>query len=148
MSLRRPRGGGWGSMTMTTTQVRWRRAALVGWLALALCGAVVVARASSSEVKPPSRRLSDEERVMLGRAAAEAEPIWRMRSRRSFPGDHWSQDDDFGASERGWAMTEARRRDVPAADVFNAIDTELRSAPVLPPRKATASACKPRPFYD
>ncbi|MFP2913056.1 hypothetical protein ACLESD_50230, partial [Pyxidicoccus sp. 3LFB2] len=61
---------------------------------------------------------------------------------------HWSQDDDFGASERSWAMSEARRRDVPVTEVFGAIDAELHAAPVLPPRKATASPCKPRPFYD
>ncbi|TQF09504.1 hypothetical protein FJV41_44275 [Myxococcus llanfairpwllgwyngyllgogerychwyrndrobwllllantysiliogogogochensis] len=136
-------------MTMTTTQARWRRVAVSGWMALALCGGVAVARAVTSEVRTPSRRLSAEERVLVGRAAAEAEPHWRRRSMHSFPGDHWSQDDDFGASERGWVMNEARRRDVPVTDVFDAIDTELRSAaPILPPRKASASPCKPRPFYD
>ncbi|MCP3065487.1 hypothetical protein LXT21_42660 [Myxococcus sp. K38C18041901] len=136
-------------MTMTKTQAHWRRVALSGWLGLALCGGVAVARAVTSEVKAPSRRLSSEEREVLGRMAAEAEPHWRRRSMHSFPGDHWSQDDDFGASERGWVMTEARRRDVPVTDVFDAIDTELRaSSPVTTPRKATASPCKPRPFYD
>ncbi|AGC41853.1 hypothetical protein MYSTI_00503 [Myxococcus stipitatus DSM 14675] len=136
-------------MTMTTTRTRWRRVALSGWLVLALCGGVAVARALASEVRTPSRRLSTEERLVLGRAAAQAEPHWRRRSLHSFPGDSWSQDDDFGASERGWVMQEARRRDVPVTEVFDAIDTELRaSGPVLPPRKAHASPCKPRPFYD
>jgi hypothetical protein len=126
----------------------WRRTALAGWLLFALCGATAVVRAATSELPSPQRRLSADERARVGRAAAAEEPGWRLRSRHSFPGDHWSQDDDFGASERSWSMDEARRRDVPVTDVLGAIDEELHSGPVTPPRKATASPCKPRPFYD
>ncbi|NMO16441.1 hypothetical protein HPC49_14755 [Pyxidicoccus fallax] len=129
--------------------MHWRRASLAGWGVLALCGATAVVRAATSEMPPPERRLSPEERVEVGRAAAAEEPGWRQRSRHSFPGDQWSQDDDFGASERKWAMDEARRRGVPVTDVFDAIDEELHAAgPIASPRKATASPCKPRPFYD
>ena len=127
----------------------WRRASVAGWLVLALCGATAVVRAATSRSPPPERRLSPAERAEVGRAAAAEEPGWRLRSRHSFPGDPWSQDDDFGASERSWAVDEARRRRVPVTDVFGAIDEELHAAgPVAPPRKATASPCKPRPFYD
>lgn len=127
----------------------WRRVSLAGWLAFALCGATAVVRAATSRAPPPERRLSPAERVEVGRVAAAEEPGWRARSHNSFPGDSWSQDDDFGASERSWAVSEARRRNVPVSDVFDAIDAELRaSTPVQPPRKATASPCKPRPFYD
>lgn len=126
----------------------WRRASLAGWLVFALCGATAVVRAATSRLPPPERRLSPAERAEVGRAAAAEEPGWRLRSRHAFPGDHWSQDDDFGASERSWAVGEASRRGVPVTDVLDAIDAELRSAPVQPPRKATASPCKPRPFYD
>jgi hypothetical protein len=126
----------------------WRRVSLAGWLAFALCGATVVVRSATSEWPPPGRRLSPAERAEVARAAAAEEPGWRLRSRHSFPGDHWSQDDDFGASERSWVVGEARRRGVPVSDVFSAIDAELHAGPVLPPRKATASPCKPRPFYD
>jgi hypothetical protein len=121
---------------------------LAGWLAFALCGATAVVRAATSRVPAPERRLSPAERAEVGRAAAAEEPGWRQRSRHSFPGDAWSQDDDFGASERSWAVGEAQRRGVPVSDVFDAIDAELHSAPVRPPRKATASPAKPRPFYD
>ncbi|MCP3136379.1 hypothetical protein [Pyxidicoccus xibeiensis] len=126
-----------------------RRATLLGWLVFGLCGATAVVRAATSDVRPPQRRLSDAERAQVGLAAAAEEPARRRASRHSFPGDHWSQDDDFGASERRWAVDEAHRRGVPVTDVLGAIDAELHSsAPVVPPRKATASPCKPRPFYD
>ncbi|WP_426757301.1 hypothetical protein [Myxococcus sp. Y35] len=120
----------------------------MGWLAFALCGATAVVRAATAQVPPPTQRLSAAEREQVGHAAAAQEAEWRLKSRHSFPGDRWSQDDDFGASERRWAVDEARRRRVPVTDVMEAIDEELHSRPVLPPRKATASPCKPRPFYD
>ncbi|MCE9669006.1 hypothetical protein LY474_14430 [Myxococcus stipitatus] len=122
--------------------------ATAGWLVFAGLGAVALARATTAHVPQPSRRLSDAERAELGQVAARSEPAWRERNRRSFPGDHWSQDDDFGAYERQWVLGEASRRGVPVTDVFGAIDAELHAAPVSPPRKATASPCKPRPFYD
>lgn len=136
--------------TLMAARARWRRAAWWGWFCFALCGATAVVRAATVQrPAPPARRLSAEERAEVGRAAAREEPGWRQRSRQSFPGDFWSQDDDFGASERQWALDESRRRGVPVVDVLRAIDEELHAAsPVLPPRKATASPCKPRPFYD
>jgi hypothetical protein len=137
-------------MTAMAARARWRRVAVAGWVAFTLCAGTAVVRAATvREPLPPSRRLSAEERAEVGRAAAREEPEWRRKSRQSFPGDAWSQDDDFGASERQWAVDEARRRGVPVTDVLWAIDEELHaSSPVLPPRKATASPCKPRPFYD
>ncbi|GHG86781.1 hypothetical protein [Comamonas sp. JC664] len=126
----------------------WRRAAHLGWLVFALCGAAAVVRASTARLPPPPQRLSPTLREQVGHAAANQEAEWRRKARQSFPGDHWSQDDDFGAAERKWAVDEAHRRGVPVTEVLEAIDAELHSRPVQPPRKATASPCKPRPFYD
>ncbi|RKH21148.1 hypothetical protein D7X74_01805 [Corallococcus sp. CA047B] len=132
-----------------TTRVRWRRASLAGWLAFALCGVTAGVRAATVAPAPERKHLSDVERVQVGRAAAAEEPMWRAQSLHNFPGDHWSQDDDFSAAERSWVMGEAQRRDVPVEEVFRAIDEELHSSsPVQPPRKATAAPCKPRAFYD
>jgi hypothetical protein len=135
-------------MAELATRARWRRVDWGGWLVLALCAIVACVRAFTAHVPPPARRLTDAERVEVGRAAAAAEPGWRRNSHHSFPGDHWSQDDDFGAAERSWALSEAAKRGVPVTDVLRAIDEELHSGPVLPPRKASASPSKPRPFYD
>ncbi|MCY1033014.1 hypothetical protein OV207_16200 [Corallococcus sp. BB11-1] len=136
-------------MTDTTTRVRWRRASLAGWLAFALCGVTVGVRAATVAPAPERKHLSDVERAQAGRAAAAEEPRWRAQSLHNFPGDRWSQDDDFSASERQWATGEAERRKVPVEEVFRAVDDELRaSGPLRPPRKATAAPCKPRAFYD
>jgi hypothetical protein len=84
----------------------------------------------------------------VGRAAAALEPAWREKSRKSFPGDLWSQDDDFHGAERQWVLEEARRHRTSLGEVLRAIDQDLRAHPPQPPRKATAAPCKPRPFYD
>lgn len=120
----------------------------LGVALLALCSIVALGRALSAEHPPPPHRLTDAERVQVGRAAAREELKWRASSRKNFPGDAWSRDDDFSASERAWVVGEARRRRVPIADVLRAIDEDLRAFPPEPPRRATAAPSRPRPFYD
>jgi len=100
--------------------------------------------------QPPSSPLqvSSEERTGLGLRYAAEEPRRRQDSVQHFPGDRWSQDDDFHASERGSILESTQTTHHAPLDYYRAIDEELRASPVLPPRKATASPCKPRPFYD
>lgn len=117
-------------------------------LIIAVAVLIALGRAMTSG-EPPPRPLPEADRRPLGQLAAQAEPGLRLESRRSFPGDAWSQDDDFAARERNWAREQAARRGVQASEVFRAVDEELRaSAPLSPPRKTGAAPCKPRPFYD
>lgn len=118
------------------------------WLLLATLVLVAVTRASTAGNGEPLRSLSAAERQEVGGTAALMEPTWRVGSRLHFPGDAWSQDDDFQASERAWVHREAERRGVSPRDIFRAIDEHLHAHPPSPPRKATASPCKPRAFYD
>jgi hypothetical protein len=125
---------------------KWLR--LLGWGVSGLCTALAIGRAMSAQVPPPTRHLSEAERAAVGRMCAAEEPRWRQNPMHRFPGDRWSQDDDFQASERGWTMEMARRAGVSPEEIFRAIDEDLHKHPVEPPRKATASPSKPRPFYD
>ncbi|WP_225408358.1 hypothetical protein [Stigmatella hybrida] len=120
----------------------------LGWGACGLAFAGALVRAMSASHPVPPRRLSEAERTTVGRLCAAEEPRWRLSTMHRFPGDHWSQDDDFHASERGWALELSRREGVSPTEVFRAIDEELHAQPVAPPRKASASPSKPRPFYD
>jgi hypothetical protein len=135
-------------MTPPVPQPTRRLRHLLGWLISGLCVALALGRALTAQMPPPPRRLSEAERAELGRLCATQEPSWRRRTVARFPGDRWSQDDDFHSVERFWALGEAARRGVPVSDVFRAVDEDLRSHPVEPPRKSNASPCKPRPFYD
>jgi hypothetical protein len=120
----------------------------LGWGVFAAVVAVALGRGLTATSAPPPHRLSLEERGGVGRAAAAEEPKWRKTSVKNFPDDHWSQDDDFSASERNWAVDQANRRGVPAVDIYEAIDEDLHANPPQPPRKSGASPCKPRPSYD
>lgn len=120
----------------------------LGWGLGLACLLLALLRAVLAETPAPPKRLDVAGLAEVGRVAAMLEPEWRRSALASFPGDHWSQDDDFHNSERRWAEAEARRRQVPLSDVFAAIDARLRAHPPAPPGKATASPSKPRPFYD
>jgi hypothetical protein len=141
-----------GPSTMAPFQpspfLRSKRLRLLGWAACGVLSAMALAKALSASYAAPARHLSEAERASAGRQCAAEEPRWRLRTMHRFPGDHWSQDDDFHATERGWALEQARRSDVPPTELFRAIDEDLHTHPVEPPREATASPCKPRPFYD
>ena len=114
---------------------------------VAVC-VVALVRVLTASSPASLHHLDDAERAEVGAAAARLEPKWRIDSRHSFPEDFWSQDDDFSNTERRWVHGEAQRRHVPQSEVFRAIDEELRAHPPTPPRKASSSPCKPRPFYD
>lgn len=126
----------------------WGRARALGWVAFGGCILTAVLIASTVRDDVSAVRLSEADRRAVGRAAAAEEPTWRKKALHSYPDDCWSQDDDVHASEHGWAMEEAGRRNVPVTDIFRAIDEDLHAFPVLAPRKANACPCKPRPFYD
>jgi hypothetical protein len=127
---------------------RWQRTRSLGWGVFGACVLAAVVTASTVRDDVTSHHLSDAERQAVGRAAAREEPRWRLKGLHSYPDDCWSQDDDVSSSEHTWAIEEAGRRGVPVTDIFRAIDEDLRAHPVLPPRKANACPCKPRPFYD
>jgi hypothetical protein len=126
----------------------WVRRLRSGWTVVAACAAVGLVRSLSASFPAPARSLTPAERHVLGRAAAQREPEWRIKSARGFPGDCWSADDDFHASEWSWARDEASRRGVYAADVLRAVDEDLHAFPPAAPRKSNACPCKPRPFYN
>jgi hypothetical protein len=75
------------------------------------------------------------------------EPRLRERSRKQFPYDHWSQDDAFGAMEQAAVRSAAAVERADLGSVLDAVDAAMHRHPSAQ-RKAGASPCKPRPFYD
>jgi hypothetical protein len=115
-------------------------------IVLVACVAVVVGRASLAVTPAPNRSATKAERESIALDLIESEQHWRASAKRRFPGDHWSQDDDFHRVEQSRARSIASRRKITLTDVLRAIDEGLRSHPQG--RRVTASPCKPRPFYD
>ena len=118
------------------------------WLAFAGITSLAVARVIAADSGAAQRALSPAERRELGRTAAQKEPSWRASAQKTFPGDDWSQDDDFQKKERDWVGDRSAALGVSPAQIFRAIDEDLHAHSPTPPRKANASPCKPRPFYD
>jgi hypothetical protein len=134
-------------MTSTDRSVA-ARARRWGWGGLLLLWTLVVVRSLTAPGEVPPNRLDAATRAALGRQAHEKEPEWRLETQRRFPGERWSQDEDFHATENAWVRAQAARHRAPIADVLRAVDEDLKAHPPAPPRKATAAPCKPRPFYD
>jgi hypothetical protein len=112
-----------------------------------LPGLVALLRVLAVDGPPRSPGLSPEVAIEIARTLAEAEPGARARARLSFPGDHWSQDDDFHNHERRLASALAARHGVDRAAVLANLDADVRSGRV-PDRRSGAAPCKPRPFYE
>ncbi len=96
-----------------------------------------------SRLAPEGPRLEPEIRAWLQREAGE-----RAGNRAHFPGDHWSQDDDFHNSEAAWMREVSGRNHVPLEQVILALDQVLHRRYPNPDRQTYARPCKPRPFYD
>ena len=96
-----------------------------------------------------ARSMSRYERSIVARGLARREQAMRVATRRHFPGDAWSADDDFHNMEQSFVRTEAASQGVSPGEILRAIDDDLReNAGREPNRRAGASPCKPRPFYD
>lgn len=117
---------------------------------------IAVARgAATAPAPPPGRIATVGEMRFIALSVATEETGWRNKSVESFPGDHWSQRDDFHAQERDKVKDLASSQKLPVEQVLRAIDEDVRSSRrgVRPtqdgdPRGARAVPCKPRPVYD
>jgi hypothetical protein len=140
---------------------RAARAVALRWsvpsAALVLVAVVALARAMSAEPLPPARAATALERQQFDARVAAREVAWRAKSVGAFPGDHWSQDDDFHSTESAFVRREARRLGVRLSGLLLAIDAGLHAAAVTASsapttsgasRQAAVVPCKPRPVYD
>lgn len=111
----------------------------------------VAGKARSAPRAPAGRIATIGEARYVATAIATEEPGWRNKSEESFPGDHWSQRDDFHAQERDKAKDLASSQKLPIEQVLRAIDEDVRASRrvgAADPRGAKAVPCKPRPVYD
>ena len=102
----------------------------------------------AAAVNPPAqgRQLSHEERLILARSLAQKEREWQRAAEQAFPGDLWSQDDDFFNQEQSQVRELAQLFGTTPSAILRGIDELLRSEPRG--RKTSVHPCKPRPFYD
>jgi hypothetical protein len=76
------------------------------------------------------------------------EPSLRAEAAKKFPGDPWSQDDDFHNAELREARAFANRQGVQLGDVLRALDDGMHEHwPASPPPQAKVPPCRPRLTY-
>ena len=120
----------------------------------ALAGLTAIVRAMTAPVPAPLRALGAAERQQIAEALAKQEPRWRLQAEHLFPGDRWSQDDDFFNQEHRAVRGAAASHGTNVGEILRAIDEGLRAAPHNrnddrnADRKVGAAPVKPRPFYD
>jgi hypothetical protein len=124
------------------------RAAAAGAVLVAAIGTAVVVAATAPSPRDVFRADEGGRRELYA-AVAGAEPRFRARAADGFPGDLWSQDDDFHNAEQRLASELAARHGVRVADVLRAIDDGMRARwpAAAPPPQATVPPCHPRPDY-
>jgi hypothetical protein len=127
-------------------RLRSGRRSLIAVTLIAGSCLVVVIGALRAPPASFAKRLSDEERAEVGRILAAQEPAWHQQATKDFPGDPWSQEDDFARAEYNQARSEAVRRAAHVGDALRAADESLRAQSTG--RRVGVSPCKPRPFYD
>jgi hypothetical protein len=115
--------------------------------AVSAAAVILVVTAAPVDVPtPPSAEIEQEAFELIAGQEAEL----RTAAAKSFPGDPWSQDDEFHHAERGRARWFSDRRGVSLAHVMRAIDDGLhgrwpkpQGARVVP----GIQPCRPRLDY-
>ncbi len=130
-----------------------RKVTIASLVVLAGSVVFVASRAESAPRPDVGRRATVGEARYFAGSVATDEPHWRNKSVESFPGDLWSQRDDFHAQERDRVKDLSEKQKIPVEQVLRAVDEDVRASARRPgvvgdPRGARAVPCKPRPVYD
>lgn len=126
-----------------------RATAYPSWMAFASFVVVAAVKAATASPPPPLPAPSQAVRQQVFSAMAGQEGTFRTKAARNFPGDAWSQDDDFHAMEMQAATRQAALRGISLGEVLRAWDDGLREhwAPADATFKNSVPPCRPRPVY-
>jgi hypothetical protein len=121
---------------------RWMVPLLVFGAAV-VCVCAVPVRAPDGDGDAAARR-------RVARAVRDAEPGFRRNALEMFPGDPWSQGDQFAAQERTLVEKLSKDERMRPGAIFDVIDRDVkRGHPTSFARaRGRAAPCMPRPFYD
>jgi hypothetical protein len=112
--------------------------------------AIAMIRAATAAVPADSPPASDATKRAAFADMANDEASERTEAAHAFPGDLWSQDDDFHGKEQKRARTVASKRNMRLGDVLDAVDEGMRDGwPPLPrvTMKPGVVPCRPRLSY-
>jgi hypothetical protein len=117
----------------------------------AACVAIVVSKAASAPTPAAARPIRPDERAHYAMNVSVNEDEWQRLSAENFPGDNWSERDDFHSREASRIRELAKERGASYEDLLRAIDEDLHKGAGTKAnerRNVRAVPCTPRPFYD
>jgi hypothetical protein len=121
------------------------------WLFPAAVLGVTVGWVQQVPALTPGADGSPEQRAAVADELRASEPAFRRDALERFPGDLWSQGDQFGAQERGLVLKLAGSHGMRPGAVLDAIDRDVKSHAYDGPQlcdRGRVAACMPRPFYE
>jgi hypothetical protein len=119
-----------------------------GKIAVVLLIAAAVGRAETASGPPSGKPATEASSKDAYRDIVSRERTMRHDAAVKFPGDPWSQDDDFHSREESEARSFASKNDVRLTDVLRAVDDGMHAgwaAPVTPDPRVPP--CRPRLAY-
>ncbi|QQR90037.1 MAG: hypothetical protein IPJ88_18085 [Myxococcales bacterium] len=126
--------------------LRARIVAMLIFASVVVCFSWLATREESTS---PLVLPSLEEQKEIFRYLVQRESLIRKRAEQKFPGDHWSQSDDFHNAETALVRQLAAQSKQSQQGIWFAIDRGIRQHWFAQyPREVSNPPCKPRPFYD
>lgn len=131
---------------MTRPVASASRRAQAQWLVPLALLALLIGNLALTPPLTPGSAGTREERAEVGREIRRAEARFRRKSLKKFPGDTWSQGDDFGRQERAFVNSQATATGMRPGAVLEAIDRDVKAFPGG--ERGRVPPCMPRPFYQ
>jgi hypothetical protein len=125
-----------------------KRSDLVGWSGVGSACLAALVVAVTAAAPPPGAAADERVQRDAFRVIANDEPASRGKSAHSFPGDLWSQDDDYHGQEAKKMRSFAGERQIRLDDVIRAVDDGMKQG--WAPRalmKPGVPPCRPRLDY-
>jgi len=118
------------------------------WIVACAAIALAMVRVVTAEPRPRPAAADATVARRVFDAIASSESSMRARAAMNFPGDLWSQGDDFHAMEWQRAAQLASMHRIALGDALRAIDDGMRAGWARPGTlQATVAPCRPRPVY-
>lgn len=115
---------------------------------IALVAIIAIVRAATAAEPPPGKPITEAIAHDAYRDVTSRERNVRREAAVKFPGDLWSQDDDFHERENETVRSFASGKDVRLGDVVRAVDDGMHAHwPTNGEPIATVPPCRPRLSY-
>lgn len=121
---------------------------MLPWLLPAAVLGGAIAKVCAVPPLPPLGEGDEAAHRRVAQAVRAAEAGFRRDALETFPGDPWSQGDQFAAQERTLVERLSGDEKLRPGVIFDAIDRDIKRGGPGARERGRVPPCMPRPFYD